>query len=607
MNKDEKTYKQLITELNIVRQRVKELEALDVEHFKQDKALKEREAQMQAILRTAADAIIIIDEKGNVQTYNPAAEKIFGYSAQEVQGQNVKMLMPKPYKENHDEYIERYLKNGKPKVIGCGREVVALRKDGTIFPIELALSEIILGEKRLFTGIIRDITERKKAEAELETVLNEIKKGNEDLLAILNMLGLGILTIDQDGFVSFLNQIAQNLVGKNLENCIGKHWEKLIPLDQDSLAQIKEMIKIPARQRKRFPVNLNFHDGRNYWLEIDLQRDPRDPKRNMFILYDMSEVHDLRNKLEKKAKFHDLVGLSEPIQVVYQKIREASTVDWTVLIEGETGTGKELVARAIHYSSNRKAKPFVAINCAGLDDSLLNSQLFGHKRGAFTGAVEDHKGFFEFADGGTIFLDEIGDISTAMQTNLLRVLEEKEFTRVGDSKPIKLDIRILAATNKDIAKEIEKGMFRADLYYRIRVIRISLPSLRDRREDIPILVENFLEQCCESAKLIKKNMSTEAMNLMLKYHWPGNVRELKSTVELAVLQSKNSVIHPGDLPGEIKLPDIQYQIDKDKYPDEKQRILQALQKANGSRTIAARILGMSRATFYRHLQKYKIR
>ena len=279
-------------------------------------------------------------------------------------------------------------------------------------------------------------------------------------------------------------------------------------------------------------------------MEVDVQDDPRDPPAKIFFLYDVSEIYDLRRLLNEKAQFHDLVGKSEPMQQVYQQIGDLAKVDSTVLIEGETGSGKELVARAIHASSHRSEKPFVAVNCAGLTESLWGSQLFGHKRGAFTGAISDHQGLFEAANGGTLFLDEIGDIPMNVQTSLLRVLQEQEITRLGESKPRKIDVRVIAATQHNLSEEVAKGRFRVDLLYRIRVARIQLPPLRARREDIPLMVAWFLGQCRAAIGKPVQNLSQEAMQLLLEYSWPGNVRELKSAIEFAVIRCKGSVLQP---------------------------------------------------------------
>ncbi|MGH7232277.1 MAG: sigma-54-dependent transcriptional regulator [Nitrospiraceae bacterium] len=312
-------------------------------------------------------------------------------------------------------------------------------------------------------------------------------------------------------------------------------------------------------------------------------------------------LQDLRRQLEEKGPFHDLLGKSTSMRQVYEQIRELSKVDTTVLIEGETGTGKELVARAIHFASPRKANPFIAVNCAGLTDSLLASQLFGHKKGAFTGAIDHQQGLFEAAHGGTLFLDEIGDISASVQTSLLRVLQEKEITRLGESRPRKIDVRVLTATHHNLSHDVMKGTFRADLLYRIRVARIQLPSLRHRRDDIPLLVASFLGECCAATGKPVQDISREAMHALKTYNWPGNVRELKSAIECAVIVCKDNVIQVEDLPPEIVDPNLCQMVVTDAPQDEKSRMIAALESARGNRTMAARLLGMSRATLYRRL------
>ena len=247
------------------------------------------------------------------------------------------------------------------------------------------------------------------------------------------------------------------------------------------------------------------------------------------------------------------------------------------------------------------------VNCAGLTESLLGSQLFGHKRGAFTGAVEDHKGLFEAADGGTIFLDEIGDVPMSVQANLLRVLQEREVVRLGESKPRKIDVRVVAATNRDLTEEVEAGRFRMDLLYRIRVARLSLPPLRERREDIPLLVAWFLGEYRAASGKEVQNVSSEAIRVMMAYEWPGNVRELKSAVEFAVIRCKGMVLSPEDLPSEIVATGRPMgPMAADEHEDEKGRILAALKSARGNRALAARLLGISRATFYRHMKRLDI-
>jgi transcriptional regulator with PAS, ATPase and Fis domain len=336
---------------------------------------------------------------------------------------------------------------------------------------------------------------------------------------------------------------------------------------------------------------------------VDVRDDPRDSRKRIVFLYDISEIHDLRQLLKDKARFCDIVGKSGPMEQVFQLIRDVAKYDATVLIEGETGTGKELVARAIHASSNRRDGPFIVMNCAGLSDTLINSQLFGHKKGAFTDAIRDQEGLFEAANNGTIVLDEIGDIPLNTQTRILRVLEQREIVRIGETQPRTINIRILAATNKDLAAEVSKGNFRLDLLYRIRVARIRLPPLRERREDIPLLTASFLSQFRVAAGKSVETVDEEAMRLFLSYRWPGNVRELRNAIEFAVIRCRGSTIKVEDLPPEIT--DVQLAVQGARsyeVNEEKERIRKALDACSGRRAEAAKLLGVSRATLYRRMR-----
>jgi sigma-54 dependent transcriptional regulator, acetoin dehydrogenase operon transcriptional activator AcoR len=451
---------------------------------------------------------------------------------------------------------------------------------------------------------VQNLIERKRAEAKLGEIFAQIEKSRDDMLSILNQLCLGTAITDENGYLTFLSMAAQYIFEKSREDTLGVHWVELFPIQDEEKAQLKIMSERPFKLRTKVPVHIETTSGRHYWADIEIHDDPRNPQRKIFFIYDTTEIHDLRRLLDERAQFHDLIGKSESMRLIYKQIQELSKVDSTVLIEGDTGTGKELVARAIHFTSHRKGKPFIAMNCAGLTDSLLGSQLFGHKRGAFTGAVEDHQGLFEAANGGTLFLDEIGDIPMNVQTSLLRVLQEKEITRLGESKPRKIDVRVLAATHRNLNQEVKEGRFRQDLLYRIRVIRINLPALRERREDIPLLVSLFLSQCRAATGKPVLEVGNEAMRKMMEYNWPGNVRELKNAMEFALIHCRGSVIQVEDLPPE--LTDTGYfnnspSIPAVKYQDEKEQLQAALIAARGNRTSAARILGISRATLYRRM------
>lgn len=266
----------------------------------------------------------------------------------------------------------------------------------------------------------------------------------------------------------------------------------------------------------------------------------------------ISENRRLKRELARPgAGFCGIIGKSKPMQAIFELIERVAATDSTVLIRGESGTGKELVARAIHRLSKRNAAPFVSINCAALPETLLESELFGHSRGAFTGAISAKRGLFEEADGGTVFLDEIGDVPLALQAKLLRFLQNREFLRIGETAPRKVDVRIIVATNRDLERAIVEGEFRQDLYYRLNVISLSLPPLRERREDIPLLVTHFLKKFGEERERKDLGVDPAAMAALMSYDWPGNVRELENAIERAVILCRGNLIGPADLPPEI--------------------------------------------------------
>lgn len=317
-------------------------------------------------------------------------------------------------------------------------------------------------------------------------------------------------------------------------------------------------------------------------------------------------IRSLDSRLNERAKFCGIVGKDPKMQVIYRLIEDISPTDTTVLIQGESGTGKELVANAIHHLSQRKEHPFVVINCSAYPETLLESELFGHEKGAFTGAVHQKSGRFEQADGGTVFLDEIGDISPAAQIRLLRVLQTRKFERLGGTKTLSIDVRILAATNKNLLTEVKEGRFREDLYYRLNVIPLVLPPLRERMNDIPLLARFFLSHFAREQQKVVEDFSPQAMRLLLGHRWPGNVRELENTIEHAVVLARGNIIEAIDFPSSFTGPS--------SYPDnlptledhEKQLFLNVLNACAWNKKEAAQRLGISRSTLYEKLKKYQI-
>ena len=320
------------------------------------------------------------------------------------------------------------------------------------------------------------------------------------------------------------------------------------------------------------------------------------------------EIRALRNLMEHTAEYCGLIGKDPGMQVVYKMIEDVAHTDATVLIQGESGTGKELVARAIHEKSLREAKPFIVINCSAYPETLLESELFGHEKGAFTGAIRQKAGRFEQADGGTVFLDEIGEIAPSAQIKLLRVLQSQKFERVGGEQRMSVDVRILAATNKDLIKEVKKGRFREDLFYRLNVIPIQLPQLKKRRNDIPLLARHFLRRfAAEQGKGIK-DFSSEAMRFLLDYSWPGNVRELENTIEHAAVLAKGDCIDATDLPSALYQAGTTASVENQStiLDNEKQLLRDVLEECDWNKKEAARRLGISRSALYGKLRRYQI-
>jgi len=325
----------------------------------------------------------------------------------------------------------------------------------------------------------------------------------------------------------------------------------------------------------------------------------------------------LRNQIAEKHRFDNIISKNYRMQQVFELIASVAVTDATVLIYGETGTGKELVAKSIHYNSNRKDNKFVTINCGALPDTLLESELFGHERGAFTGAIKQKIGKFELADKGTIFLDEIGNITPAMQVKLLRVLQEMEFERVGGNKTIKVDVRIIAATNKDLKQAVANGEFREDLFYRINVVQINLPPLRERLEDIPLLALHFLEKHCEKTGKEIYAFSQDVLDSMMHYDWPGNVRELENVIERAVILERGKMISKIDLPvarleekridmANISLGTEGFSLREWLRMNEKKYLVDVMKRYEGNVRRALSQAKVGSKTFYRKIQKYGI-
>jgi len=434
----------------------------------------------------------------------------------------------------------------------------------------------------------------------------------------------GIMIVDKEGTIVSVNQAMENLTGYTSDDLVGnpcsvldcdlclnsrgqgdkKHWCRLFQVG--SLK--RRRCSVERRDGKRLEILKNASLLRNTKGQVigavETFTDITE------IIQKDHQIEAFRRELQGENGFHGIMGISAHMKQVFDLIENAAQSDAPVIILGESGTGKELVAKAIHEIGPRKNKPFVKVNCASLNESLLESELFGHVKGAFTGAIQGRAGRFEAAQRGDIFLDEIGDLPLVTQVKLLRVLEEKVIERVGDNRPIPVNVRIITATNRDLKKLVEEGTFRDDLYFRINVIPVHLPPLRDRTEDIPLLAQSFFEHIrLKSGKEIQ-GISDEAVAAILRHTWPGNVRELKSAFEYAFVACHGSLIEPHHFPpnifdGPVPIP-LKTKVTLD--PDEAKRaaLIRALKKAEGNQSEAARILGISRVTVWNRMKKFSI-
>jgi len=427
---------------------------------------------------------------------------------------------------------------------------------------------------------------------------------------ILDALGEAVLAVDADLRLIAVNRAALELLGEDADDLIGKDACEVFGPDscpRDCLARTV----LTGEPITGYQAAIDLGSGRVGQVLIRTV-----PLRSQgssgagpvagtaLIMSDVTEVTTLRKQVDRR-RFGGMIGNNRRMRELFGLIEDVAPSRASVLIRGETGTGKELVARAIHNAGNRAAGPFVMVNCSALPETLLESELFGHVRGSFTGAVADRRGRFEEASGGTLFLDEIGDVNPAVQVKLLRVLQEKVIERVGDNKPVPVDVRIITATNRDIEALMSDGGIREDFYYRIKVVGLEVPPLRERREDIPLLVEHFLERHAEEGPL---SVGPAAMAALMAHRWPGNVRELENAVEHAVVLARGGVIEPRHLPPEIA--DARRRCDgairnvPRHSDDEKTMIAAALERAGWNRSRAARRLGIDRTTLWRKIREY---
>jgi PAS domain S-box-containing protein len=428
----------------------------------------------------------------------------------------------------------------------------------------------------------------------------------ENLQDVLDNLAEGIIAHDRQRRISFFNRAAEKITGYSRKEIIGKDCHEVFggPFCGSRCSFCDNSPK--SIDNLYYPLNILTKNGepRRIEMAVGARKDAAGNLAGIIASFrDVTDILGLKIKLGDLEGFAGLVGRDRKMLRVYNQIRELGTNDYPVHISGETGTGKELAARAIHDESRRGGGPFVPVNCAALPEGVLESELFGHRKGAFTGAERSRKGRFELAHRGTLFLDEVADLPGAIQAKLLRVLQEGTFERVGDEKTTTVDVRIISASNKDLKREVEKGHFRQDLFYRINVVPIDMPPLRERKGDLPLLVDHFLKETRKEGQF-PPALSKEALNAMIGYSWPGNVRELQSSLRFALVKSRGRIIRADHLPEELQHWHMKRPKPGPSKKLEADTVRAALEKTGGNKAKAARALGVGRATLYRFLAEH---
>jgi sigma-54 dependent transcriptional regulator, acetoin dehydrogenase operon transcriptional activator AcoR len=559
----------------------------------------------------APDGIIVINEKKKVIVFNEAAQRITGFKENEIISQDYDFLFKSSDKDQ--KYVFDAITKGTSfsnisMNISCG-DRKALRILSSITPIKQPQIGII-GAIIVF----RNMQEMLSLTQELQKKNREILDERNKLVAIFNSRLEGTFTIDKDWTITSFNRSAERITGYSSEEAIGKkcweifnsnlcqhgcHMRRTMKEQQPS---ISSELLIIHKEGQKVPVRVNsapLFDGDGYHIGA------------VETFQDISEIKNLINHLENHFQFKNIIGRSKSMQKVYDLMENVIQSDGNVLITGESGTGKEIVARAIHLNSERKTSPFMAVNCSAFVESLLESELFGHEKGAFTGAIRTKPGRLELAKDGTLFLDEIGDLSLQVQVKLLRVLESREFERVGGTNPIQLKARLVTATNKNLDEEMKAGRFREDLYYRINVINIHLPPLKERLTDLPFLVQHFVEKYQNKFNKNIKNVTPAAYRLLKKYEWPGNIRELENVIEHAFTVCHEEAIQTEHLPERLwaSLQNIIADVEQTETEQplknaEKLLIKSTLEKLNGHRDKTAKALDIDKSTLWRKMKKY---
>jgi len=578
------------------------------------------EGLFERVFEFSPEAVFVTDKNGVIVRVNPQAESLFGYDHQELIGRPVEALLPERFRPIHRKHRADYAAQPHIRLPGTRLELYGLRKDGSEFPVDIMLSPVQADGDSYTIAVVRDVSRRKKAEEAL-------RRSEERLRSLFEFSPDAILVTDQSGKITEANAQVESFFGYNRAELMGQTVELLIPErfrhmhprrreGYSSQPRVRAMgagLELYGRRKDgiEFPVDIMLGPvagvESNSVLAVirDLTQKRRDEEA---LRRGELERRYLEEELQTEYRFEEIIGESLALKRVLKQVETVAREEATVLILGETGTGKELIARAIHELSPRQERTFVKLNCSAIPAGLLESELFGHEKGAFTGALSQKIGRLELAHEGTLFLDEIGDLPLELQPKILRALQEREFDRLGGTKTIPVNVRLIAATNRNLATMVANHEFRSDLYYRLKVFPIELPPLRERREDIPILVNYFVHKHSRRMNRQIATIPSAAMEVLSNWNWPGNVRELENFMERAVILTQGPVLRAPL--SELKLLDEPAgELDPNLENAEREHILRVLRETKGmigGPHGAAERLGLKRTTLNSKLKKLGI-
>ena len=561
------------------------------------------------LVESVSDGMVAISPEGRILYANRSFLERSGYRLEEIVGKYCREVVQESICDAGCPFTE-VLETGNAAdrfdVEVRGRDGEAMSACINFTPLRDASGGVIG-----VVEVIRDITKLKELKDTLKMTDSMYRRERIKIRTILDNIPSGVYTVDQDMTLLSFNRSLERITGYRSEEVLGKKCMEVFRSDFcEAGCPLKRSMRTGETLRG-VELNLRARDGSVVPIASStavLKDEEGRPIGGICSFRDLREVHAVPASQGQVRDFLGMVSKNHRMHEIFDLIEIVAESDANVLIEGESGTGKELVARAIHRLSGRREKPFLGVNCASLNENLMESELFGHVRGAFTGAVKDRMGRFEMAEGGTLFLDEVSEIGPHLQAKLLRVVQEREYQRVGETRTRKADVRILSATNRRLKDLLASGSFRDDLYYRLNVVSIIPPPLRERKEDIPVLVDHFLDRSREHNGGLRRGFSPLAMRVLLEYSWPGNVRELENAVERARICSRREVIEESALPAEIRRGGRTTHgrtrpAGEAPGEPEEGKIREALARSRGNRREAAAQLGISRVTLWRRMKR----